>query len=232
MSLLEWASHFKNVRCVLLFDPSIPPEDEFLAWLVKKHRWREAGVPPSLLKAKDRLSSRPFVGLSYPSEVLRRLTEALGDDHPLWLTEALVLALCYAAPLLCPSPSFHKRLSPFLQWTLHTEPPPEGEVIRHLRIAGYVPVDFFPLAKEAYEVLRRGDRLEMESLAKERTSRAAEDGRRRFWRLKEAPDAPALLSYLDLFPLLKERREVLKDLLQHEEVGLVLALTVIFFLPP
>ena len=232
MSLLEWASHFKNIRCVLLFDPLVPPEDEFLGWLVKKHRWREVGIPPSLLRAKDRLCSKPFVGLSYPSEILRRLVQTLGDDHPLWLTEALVLALCYAAPLLCPSPSFHERLSPLLQWTLRTEGPPEGEVIRHLRIAGYVPVDSFPLVKAAYDVLRQGDREEMEALAKERASRAAEDGRKRFWRLKEVPEAPPLLSYLDLFPLLTERREALGDLLQHEEMGLVLTLTVVFFLPP
>jgi len=31
---------------------------------------------------------------------------------------------------------------------------------------------------------------------------------------------------------LKERREALRELLQHEEMGLVLTLTVVFFLPP
>ena len=41
MSIPEWVAHFKNIRCLLLFDPESPPAEEAIGWIVKKHRWRQ-----------------------------------------------------------------------------------------------------------------------------------------------------------------------------------------------
>jgi len=230
MGLLEWAAHFKNVRCVLLFDPSIPPPERVLGWLARKHRWREIGVPPSI-RISDRLTQKPFVPLSYPTPVIGEVVKGLApDERSLWLLEGVTLALCYSAPLLCPSPGLYERLAPFSPWTLKAGDVPEGEVVRHLRIAGYVPIDFFPRAVEAYKALKEGKERELEDLIKRRAEEASADGLKRFWRVKALPEGEPLLCYIDLLPLLSMRRKGFPLLLQHEEVGLLLTITTAFFL--
>lgn len=229
MGLLQWAAHFKNVRCVLLFDPSSPPPYETIGWLVRKHRWREVGVPPRL-QISERLTQRPFVLLCYPSEVLGEVIRRIEAQTPLWLLEGVALALCYSAPILCPDPGLYPGLEPFAPWTLRTGELPEAEVLRHLRIAGYVPIDFFPRAVEAYRALRYGKEGELQGLLRTRSEEASADGRKRFWRIKALSEGNPILCYIDLLPLLASRREAIEELLPREEIGLLLTLTTAFFL--
>jgi len=98
MGILQWASHFKNVRCLLLFEPETLPEKEVLSWIVKKHRYRQVGVVPALANLEERLSQQPFVTLFPPHAALDGLIEVLQRTYPPWFAQSLILSFCYAPP--------------------------------------------------------------------------------------------------------------------------------------
>jgi len=181
MGILQWASHFKNVRCLLLFNPEAPPGEEMLSWVIKKHRYRQIGVVSSLVTSEQRLSRSPFVTLYSPDAVLDGLIEVLEHKLPIWLAQSLILSFCYAAPLLCLDEELTSLLLPFSPWSLRPKGQVnEAEIIRHLRIAGYIPIDFFPLVEKAYQILREGDEGNIEELIRERRQKAIADGRNGF----------------------------------------------------
>ena len=232
MSILEWVAHFKNIRCLLLFDPESPPAEEAIGWIVKRHRWRQVGIGESLADLHPRFKDHPFVPLAYPSQEIKGVVKGLAEGSPLWLLESVALALCYSAPLLCFEREVFDALEPLLTWVLRAADVPEAEEIRHLRISGYVPVDFFPQVKESFLALKEGGEA-LEKLIERRKEEAERDGRKRFWRLKERPEAPPFVGYLDLLPPLARERERIVPFLEEETVGLLLSITAaLHFWPP
>lgn len=232
MGILSWAARFKNVRCVLLLDPAAAPPEEKLAWLVRKHRYRQVGVNPGLLQSppSERLLGRPFVPLQFPHDSLAGLAAALHDEHPPWLADTLVLALAHAAPLLTLDEGLAPLLAPFSPWLLRAaQPLPEGEIIRHLRISGYVCIDFFHLAEKAWQALRADEAGALARVERERRRLATADGRKRFWRIEGGEEGRPVVAYIDLLPSLVPRRERIASLLAEEYTGLALSLTTAFF---
>lgn len=231
MGILQWASHFKNVRCLLVFEPEIRPEKEVLSWIVKKHRYRQVGIPPALASLEERLSRSPFVTLFSPHPTIDELIKVLERTHLLWFAQCLMLSFCYAAPLLCLDRGLISLLVRFSPWSLWPrEKVPEAEVIRHLRIAGYVPIDFFPWVEKAYQILREGDEGRMKEMARIRKEDAMADGKKRFWRLADEDGGLIFASYLDLFPYLAGERKWIQGLLDSEYLGLVLTVNSAIFL--
>ncbi len=232
MGILQWASHFKNVRCLLLFDPDNPPTEGVVSWVVKKHRYRQVGVAPSLGTVEERFSRPPFVILYSPHPTLDKLIKVLQNPLPLWLAQSLILSFCYATPLLCLDRGLAPLLLSFSSWSLWSEGEvPEAEVIRHLRIAGYIPIDFFPWVERVYHVLREGDERKMGEMVQWGREEAMVDGKKRFWRLAGGEEEVIFISYLDLFPYLAEQRGSIQELLDSEYLGLVLTVNSVIFLP-
>ena len=225
MSILEWVSHFKNIRCLLLFDPQRPPLQGAINWIIKKHRWRQVGVAESLANSHTRFKNHPFVILSYPDQSIHETVKAVAKSYPFWIVESIALALCYSAPLICFEEEVFMALNPFLTWILRAENLPESEVLRHLRIAGYVPIDFFPQVKEHFLILKKGGE-ELKKVIKKRKKEAESDGKKRFWRIKGKQEEKPFIGYIDLMPALSNVR----DILQNEFIGLLLSITTVIYL--
>jgi len=227
MGILEWASHFKNIRCVLFFDPESPLSKDAINWIVKKHRWRQIGLGKSICELDDRFKKHPFVLLSYPAQSIYEIAQIMSEDTSYWIVESVILALCYSAPLICFKKEDFLKLEPFLTWVLKAEDVPESEVMRHLRIAGYVPIDFFSQVKDYFLILKEGDKKLKEAIEK-RKKDAESDGKKRFWRIKEKDNAPPFIGYVDLLPVFLQIREKIKlSAYQDEFCGLLLSITTV-----
>ena len=231
MSILEWASHFKNIRCILLVDPQKPPSQEVINWVIKKHRWRQVGIGKSLSDTHSLFKSHPFVILPYPDKSIYKTVKTLAknQNQPFWMMESVALALCYSAPLLCFEEEIFINLGSSLTWILQTDDIPESEIIRHLRIAGYVPIDFFPQIKEHFLILKKGVKKELEKTIKKRKEEAQNDGKKRFWRIKGKEEGKPFVGYIDLMPALVSAREKIISVPQSEFIGLLLSITTIIY---
>jgi len=206
VSLIEWASLFKNLRGVVLF-PKEPDEGK-VKWLVRKHRYRRLGIAPSFspLVEQPALRKVPFVTLSFPAEELQRLSEILSRKAEKYVVESLILSCCYSSPLIVTDERLFVDLEPFVLWSLRSNQRlGEKDLIFHLRVASYVIIDFFALAKEAYEAL--GDLKKLRKHCEKRRKASEKDGRKRFWRIPEDPEGKIICAYLDLLPALLEELE-------------------------
>ena len=117
-------------------------------------------------------------------------------------------ALAHAAPILALDEGLASLVSPFSPWLLRaSEPLSEGELIRHLRISGYVCIDFFHLAEKAWQALRAGDPRRLTRVQAERRRLAAADGKKPFWRIEGREEGRPLVGYIDLLPTLASLRE-------------------------
>ncbi len=206
VSLIEWASLFKNLRGVVLFPKE--PDEEKMKWLARKHRYRRLGVAPSFSPVVERpaLKKSPFVTLSFPAEELERFSEILSKRAERYVAESLILSCCYSSPLIVTDEGLFENLKPFTLWSLRSnERLGEKDLIFHLRVASYVIIDFFGLAKEAYEAL--GDPKRLKKCCEKRRKASERDGRKRFWRIPEDPNGKIICAYLDLLPALLEELE-------------------------
>ncbi|MCX8205256.1 MAG: hypothetical protein N3H31_06370, partial [Candidatus Nezhaarchaeota archaeon] len=95
--LSRYASLVKNLRGVVLLD--LEEGEEGVRWLQDRFKYRNLGVPPSILRSAEgffrgRLGGRPFVELAYPSRVLVELVSVLSEGlkAELRVIEGVVLA--------------------------------------------------------------------------------------------------------------------------------------------
>lgn len=225
VDLPRYVSLLKNLRAVVFFDPSHPPEGE-LGWIRRKYRYRRAGVSEGLLEAlpeetKSILGKKPFEILDHPVVETKRFVEALSSfvEEPPYVLDSLVLASCYVNPMLVLGRGSFQLLRPFASWCMSsTAELPDVEIKRNLRIVGYAILDFHEkVISLAYEFLKgfskRIDELgrlteaesgEIENFIQERSKLAETDGKQRFWRLRREGkklERP-VIAYLDpLIPL-------------------------------
>lgn len=179
----------KNTRGVAVFDPNDPPNREVFTWLARRHQYRTVGFPPSLFDAHPSIDLgeyETFTELELPFTALDTLVGELETAAPAWVTESLVVASTYAAPLFIHVPVLGS-FEPFAIWRLTAaEDLPSEQVLRHMRILGYGTIDFHADATtRAYEA------IVSDAVAAERDRRAAiahEDGVDRCWRLIEQDD--------------------------------------------
>jgi len=211
MDLIEYISLLKNVRGILLFPVEEGPDPDKIKWLIKAHRYRDIGIPPSLYTFEE-LKKRPFVRLIYPLSGIEDLIGQLAGELPAYILEGIVMSSCYAAPLFILNQAIFELLKPLTIWNLVGDKLDSRELLRHIRIASYALIDFYRGAKEAEVILRdSGDseedlRKRIERLCEKRKREASADGKKRFWRIisKETPSLRplTLMAYFDLLPLL------------------------------
>ena len=179
---------------------------ELVSWLSRRFRYRDVGLPPSLVERwpgvfEGRLSGNPFHVLGYPTRealeaaglVNERLEGLVGDAA---VAEALTLSLYYASPVLA-SLDVYRRLEE-AGLILHVVRGPRlglQDARLHMRIAGYSVLDsLVNLSGRAVECMCRGG-CSLKQLLGERRGFAAEDARR-YWRISGKGDTPTV-AYVD-----------------------------------
>jgi len=205
----RYASLVKNLRGVVLLDPS--EGEEGVKWLQSRFKYRNLGVPPSILiKAeeffKGRLGGRPFVELVYPTEALRRLVDLLVEEvgGGLEAVEAYVLASAYVSPILLIGRRVQEEASRLAVDVVESRRKLDLKMWKlHLRIADYTVLDLYRWSTEHVEALLRGE-VGLEEFRRERLAKIRRD-KARYWRLTKAEGEPwSFLYYLDLASRLSE----------------------------
>ena len=240
LNLIDWASSFKNLRGVVLL-PDKPDEGK-LKWLARKHRYRRLGLASGYQPAlpMPQLGKLPFVVLRLPDPALEELPRLFSHRVQPTVVESLILSCCYSAPLVVTEEGLFEELRLFTVWELRSSQSlSEKDLLFHLRVASYVIIDFFSLAREAFETLQTYLRCsagfsKLEQLCQRRQEKARRDGEKRFWRIPPDPSGKIICAYLDLLPAicqeLREGNKGLVELFSSPWAGLCLPLTCAFSL--
>lgn len=208
MSFAKYAALVKNLRGVVLLDPSEPGVESSLSWLVKRFKYRNLGVAPALLdKHRERLArylnGKPFRELVLPvpslEEVPRLLAGALGV--PVELAELLVYASTYVSPALLIGERYLEGAAKLAVGSVKVCREMDTASWKlHLRIADYTVLDFYEkCVDEALSILEGADPQPTLESRLERVKRDA----KRYWRIACAEGRPFLL-YIDNLKLAVE----------------------------
>ncbi len=229
----RYAMIVKNLRGVVAFDPSDEEALKRAEWLTKRFRYRNIGVPASLINArqdffKDKVEGRPFRTLYYPVSVLEKLSLKiggyLGSDV---LGEALVLASTYISPLLVLSQSLLDILSKHSVETVYTCKELDNRDWKlHLRIADYTILDMYEYsvkrASNVLEALREGAKPLLDELVSSAKSKCVADTKR-YWRIK-CDNGKVFMHYIDNLALYLESRAYEEQDLLDPDVAAGLAI--------
>lgn len=205
------------------------PSQEKLKWLMKKHRYRNLGLPPSYEPKTPLgfLEKDPFCRLWFPSKSIEELCRLLSKKVRPLICESLLLSLCYLAPLIILDEFFFKELEPFTIWALRSPVSLKGQdFIFHLRVASYTMIDFCKQSWGGEEVLKNPEAVL--HLVERRKDMAREDGEKRFWRVGKSAEGKIVCAYFDLLPVLVSlSEEALWELLRDDWGSLVLSFLVV-----
>ncbi len=232
--LHRYAFLVKNLRGVLA---ALPDDQlgEYAAWLARRFRYRDLGVPPGLVALqpeafRGRLGGNPFHELRYPTRRVATAAERLlallerETQAPRVVLEAMLLASAYAAPVLA-TPAALEALEPLIVHRVYSRGKLDAKSARlHLRIVDYTVLDaYVPSIEEFVEYARAGRRPE--ELREARRARAEKDSRR-YWRVS-ADAGETLIAYLD-YASLALREPSLAQLLCGEEERVLTAMLAAF----
>lgn len=209
----KYAAIVKNLRGVLLFNLEEKGVEDRLDWLIKRFKYRNLGITPTLLSKyhetlKDRLEGKPFRKLVYPISGLDGVIEIISKalNIPPLVSEVLAFSSIYISPLLVIGDTFRENIEnnsieiikickkmDVKSWKLH------------LRIADYTILDMYEEnVNEALEIInklkmKKVEINEVERIVKSRIARVKKDAKR-YWRIKCDKGKP-FLYYID--PLVK-----------------------------
>lgn len=207
--LSRYASIVKNLRGVVLLDAE--ESEEGLRWLQDRFKYRNLGVPPSMLREgkgffEGKLGGRPFVELAYPSGVLAELARVLAEalEAEFRVIEGVVLASAYVSPVLVIGRRAVEGVAKLAVDVVESRADMDLRLWRlHLRIADYTVLDLYRWSTEHVEALLEG-RVGLQEFRREREARIRRD-KARYWRLTKAEGAPwKFLFYIDLASRLDE----------------------------
>ncbi|MEM2289150.1 MAG: hypothetical protein QXK27_00935 [Candidatus Hadarchaeales archaeon] len=231
----KYAAVVKNLRGVVLLDVHEARIEEAVVWLTQRFRYRNLGVPPSLLMRGPefftKYAGKPFVELAYPVKSLEKLANLVESELGAEKTaaEVSVLASAYVSPILALGERGPKLLEPLGADRVESKIEPSLRDLKlHLRIADYSVLDLYQWSVENAKQLWRknpGD------LVKERAERITRD-KKRYWRLQRGSRKPTdFLLYIDLVQKAAENSSFLKRLLtlppQEVSAGLAIVTAVI-----
>lgn len=229
-NFLKYISMLKNLRCILYFKKSV--EKEKLNWVVKKHRYRNVGVPLSVLNDCDNelrkvFEKKPFVSLHFPLDELNLFYEMLKRKSALSdaVLESVLLSSCYLSPIIILGQEMKKDFDEIIVWELRSDSSiGDAELRRHLRIAGYTILDFHErLSTDALEGIKNRD---LKMLCKKREEIARSDGEKRFWRFVSENKEMTRVLYFDVLrEVAKLPDDELKFILEHPDVVVSLSLS-------
>lgn len=222
----------KNLRGVVLVRPQEPQAEQLVQWLSQRFRYRNVGIPPSLIEEspaffKPRLRGNPFIELAYPLESLAGLSDGVARLGGVRreVAEALTLASAYASPLICLGSSLQEELRDLCIDEVQTRMELGDRDWRlHLRIADYSVLDLYRWSTEHARLLWRG---ELTGFAEARRERISRD-RRRYWRLQrgDAPPKP-FLWYIDLAQTVAHNPALLKETVRLPEAEVSAGLAIL-----
>lgn len=208
MSFAKYAALVKNLRGVVLFDPSEPGVESSLGWLVKRFRYRNLGVTPALLgkhrvRLAEHLGGRPFRELILPVPSLESVPGVLADalEAPAELVELIVYASAYISPAMLIGERYLEEASRLAVGSVRVCKEMDTASWKlHLRIADYTALDFYEkCVDEAFSILNGAD---PQPVLKSRGERVKRD-MKRYWRIA-CPEGRPLLFYVDNLKLAVE----------------------------
>ncbi len=209
--LYRYAFLVKNLRGVIA---AIEGDDlgEWVAWLSRRFRYRDLGVPPCLVEKhsrvfEGRLGGNPFHRLEYPTV---RVGEAAGEIAS-WLARvtgidectahSILLASAYASPVIAlPAAAESLASSSLAVHVVRGSRMGAKDARLHLRIVDYTVLDaYVESVEEAIRAIGAGD---PGSLRSARSERARRD-EKRYWRVA-GKGSETIIVYLDhVSPLLE-----------------------------
>ena len=201
----KYAALVKNLRGVVLLSPSEEGVGEGVRWLTERFRYRNVGVPPSVVsKAPEffekRLGGKPFVELAYPVEELKRFADFVSKalSVSVDVAEAVVLASAYVSPILVIGRSLAEEVGKLAIHSVWSNTQLDASGWRlHLRIADYTVLDFYSKSVEESTSLWE-ERFDPSAFVDKR-AKAAQRDEKRYWRLKRGEEEPWLfMLYVDL----------------------------------
>ncbi len=206
----RYAAIVKNLRGVVLFDLNEEGVMDSIKWLVKRFRYRDLGLVPSVLAnyrdiLQPYLNGNPFRELVYPVPVLETLTNCFERclNIPRTVAELLVFSSTYISPGIIVGSAYIEHIKRLAQTTVYTCKEMDTSSWKlHLRIADYTVLDFYEQAvmESLGILLAESEQQEhVDAVLEERSRRILEDTKR-YWRLKclegEQPLRPFLF-YID-----------------------------------
>lgn len=237
----QYAALIKNLRGVVFGDFKVENVTETLNWLTKRFKYRNLGVPPSILQDtedffKGKLNGKPFVRLVYPFKSLERLVRFMVKNFNIdfRVVEALVLASTYVSPLMVMGKSILKSLEKICVDTVYSNVKLDNFGWKlHFRIVDYTVLDFYVWSTSHSKQLWKQE-VSLEEFVKERKKKINKD-KKRYWRLQKGEEKPLpLVFYLDLAQTIAKnirnrriREEFLKLPVGEVEAGLAIEAAII-----
>ncbi len=211
-----YAKLVKNLRGVIVLDPSDESFIERIQWLHKRFHYRNIGVPPSLVDSvpSNLLESRVFRKLYYPverfSELKNVIHEATGLDE--FIVESIILSSLYISPLFMLSESIIDKINTMILDVVYTCKDLDIRDWKlHMRIADYSIVDWYEETVDlAIEFLETRDRDKQITILDKRREMASRD-KKRYWRIS-CEKGRVFMYYIDLLKLLIDYPELLSGL--------------------
>ncbi len=208
VSFSRYAALVKNLRGVILVDPSDELTPNYLRWLSRRFRYRVVGLSPIVKEGLRRHGLTPtkqVKSLNYPSEDLALLTKDLSSELSRFseeVIESAILASAYISPLLVFSDVYVKEVEKLSIHIVKSSIKLNNQLIKlHMRIADYSILDYYDENLSIIEDLWRG--VSFEEFVSKREELAVRDSRR-YWRLggegvKAVKYEPhTFLAYVDL----------------------------------
>ncbi len=238
---VEYAPLVKNLRGVV-FSRFGEETNEILSWLTKRFRYRNLGVPPSIVEKlsdffKDKLGGKPFIKLVYPFKNLEKLGNFLSESFNVEfdVVETVVMASAYVSPIFAVGEEASKSLETFcvdyvesnirlndFGWKLH------------FRIVDYTVLDMYKWSTFHVKQLW-SSKLDLTSFVKERQKKVLLD-KKRYWRLQKGNEKPVkVVLYLDPAQLIAKKivedknfkRRFLKFPVEETEAGLAVETAIV-----
>lgn len=202
-NLARYVALCKSLKAVLFFHPARPLEEGTIEWLARKHRRKELGIPSLLYSLSSRFQREPFVELTFPERSVRDFFRRFCQDIPSFFVESVVLASCYATPLVVLGSGLDEMVERGAVVKVRRKEGFSEEEFGHwLRIGGHSMVDLVEAGNEALGIVSKfaGGKAateDLDTLLYRREQRAANDLERRFSGLRNDPQGELRLCYLD-----------------------------------
>ncbi len=234
----RYAAVVKNLRGILLFDADEKGVKGLLDSVVRRFKYRNVGVSPSMLDRRmdcfeEHLGGKPFVELAYPVKGLIKLTRLIESEFGVEriVAEGVVLASVHVSPILGVGKNVIDLLEPLevdrVESRVELKP---RDLKLHMRIADYSVLDLYQWSVEGAR--RLWHVRDPHELVRERRERIAGD-KRRYWRLQRGDTSPSpFLLYVDPVQRVTSSKSFLKRLrrLPEEETAAGLAILTVVLL--
>jgi hypothetical protein len=240
MSFARYAALVKNLRGVVLANLDGVGVWDSIRWMVKRFRYRDLGLTPSMIKKyRDRLAQylngNPFVELTPPINAVEHLVEVLSNvvEVGVEVLELLIYASTYISPAIVIGFDYLEDVKKLAVDTVNICRDLDLNSWKlHLRIADYTILDFYrECVDEVLSILRSSkpeERVKMlKNVIDDRKNRISRD-KKRYWRIACSNSKPFLL-YIDMVNIVY-RYSVVHVL--NEDHAVCLAIVPVVVIPP